>query len=105
MVRTDLTKIINDHSVDLNGRYLIRTSDLHRVEVLRYRCANRPTPPPGFEPGTGALTVRSSTAELRRNFKGADLLDTLSAAGGVSHLYPGKHLAGTPSEYTDLNRG
>jgi len=36
---------------------------------------------------------------IRKGFKGTDLMDTLSAAGGVSLLYPGKHLAGTLNDH------
>ena len=69
-------------------------------------------PQPGIEPGTKRLTVVRSTAELlwnvalnagqtftRKGFKGTDLMGTLSEAGGVSLLYPGKHLAGTLNDY------
>ena len=31
MVRADLTEIIDEHSVDFNGQYWIRTSDILRV--------------------------------------------------------------------------
>jgi len=48
-----------------------------------------------------ALVARivGQTFTRRGYFKGTDLMDTLSAAGGVSILYPGKHLAGTLNDY------
>ena len=80
------------HSAMGNYQCLHRGNRRARIELtFQLHCLRVLTN--GLPTGKAAYGGQSSHG---RGFRGADLVVTLSEAGGVSHLYPGKHLAGTP---------